>query len=358
MSTAALSPRTHRLEFLDSCRGLAALCVVLYHFLNTRTPLLHTLLDGVENLGAVGVYTFFFVSGFIIPVSLQRYPLPQFWRSRFFRLAPAYWFSIAIMLALGFSGFVALDPVFFTRNWSAYGLNLLMLPMMLHKPAILGVSWTLTIELIFYVLCSVLKATGLLSNRLITAYCAIGSFTLWRAVSWLGIGSKHLKAEWAVLIVVSFVGSVFYEIHTGRRNVRVLYPLLPAFLASAWLSIWFSVHAPDANPGLSASFANVVLTSLLSLGIFCVAFWMRARQFPTVLLWFGRISYSLYLMHGIIGLLVDHFLPARPYTWAVQLALALLAADLCYRFIERPTLRLAKGSHRNEITAPNAPILS
>src|SRR4051812_10734763 len=90
--------KASRIEFLDAIRGVAALAVVLYHLLAGASPFLTRWLIQKQNLGATAVYTFFFVSGFIIPVSMERRSFAQFWRSRFLRLYPVYWVAILATL--------------------------------------------------------------------------------------------------------------------------------------------------------------------------------------------------------------------------------------------------------------------
>ena len=73
-----------RLAELDTLRGIAAIMVLLLHF-------------GIFKYGGAGVDLFFIISGFVIFMSIERSRnLKAFWRSRFVRLYPSYWLSIAI----------------------------------------------------------------------------------------------------------------------------------------------------------------------------------------------------------------------------------------------------------------------
>ncbi|MDO9396682.1 MAG: hypothetical protein Q7T71_09075, partial [Herbiconiux sp.] len=72
----------------------------------------------------------------------------------------------------------------------------------------------------------------------------------------------------------------------------------------------------------------------------------RVRPFrPLAVL--ARRSYSLYMIHGPLGLTVLSLLSLRtslPFTLELGIALAVVAAatELCYRFVERPSQRLAR----------------
>ena len=95
-------------------------------------------------------------------------------------------------------------------------------------------------------------------------------------------------------------------------------------------------HAVVAPPWLV-----VVVSWLLGFALFFGFFALRQRQFPRVLLWLGRISYSFYLGHVLVFLAV----PPLHHSWAtllLDLLITALFADLSFRLIERPALRLQR----------------
>lgn len=61
-----------RYAYIDMIRGIAALAVVLAHCLERGYPGFRTFQGNVLDFGRFGVIAFFVVSGFVIPVSLQR----------------------------------------------------------------------------------------------------------------------------------------------------------------------------------------------------------------------------------------------------------------------------------------------
>ncbi|TOO76409.1 acyltransferase, partial [Vibrio parahaemolyticus] len=87
-------------------RGIAALAVVIYHYLY-RYNELYTHQD--LNLdwaywGKYGVQLFFIISGFVIFMSLERVKKPlDFIASRFTRLFPAYWIALIITTLVVYS---------------------------------------------------------------------------------------------------------------------------------------------------------------------------------------------------------------------------------------------------------------
>src|SRR4051794_36699042 len=94
-----------RIDYLDGLRGVAATLVLIGHAAEetcatVSAPTLDRILDYV-GFGRIGVVAFFCVSGFVIPFSFRPPDaVRNFAISRFFRLYPAYWLSLALFLAL------------------------------------------------------------------------------------------------------------------------------------------------------------------------------------------------------------------------------------------------------------------
>src|SRR6218665_1067637 len=138
-----------RLLEIDALRGIAAMAVVLFHYTTRLRELYPTTPETLFSVpwGHHGVNLFFILSGFVIFMTLERASRPMdFVVSRFSRLYPAYWFSVALTFAvvawLGLEG-KSVSP------GAAIG-NLLMFHSLFHIPHVDGVYWTLEVELLFY----------------------------------------------------------------------------------------------------------------------------------------------------------------------------------------------------------------
>lgn len=156
LAEAGTKAAASRLGWLDAMRGFAALCVVFDHVsYHVLLPLRHFLSHHLD-LGQYGVYVFFLVSGYIIPASLERKgSVREFWAGRAFRLYPPYLVALAISL-VGFAfGVVSLAGA--NRHWLIAGLSwLLMMPNMMAGANIPNVTWTLSYEMVFYLLVAAL----------------------------------------------------------------------------------------------------------------------------------------------------------------------------------------------------------
>jgi peptidoglycan/LPS O-acetylase OafA/YrhL len=149
-----------RLAWLDAMRGFAALCVVFdhssYHVLLPVRNFLYHWLD----FGQYGVFVFFLVSGYIIPASLERKgSVRGFWIGRAFRLYPPYVVALVISI-IGFElGKVTLDGA--QHDWRMSITSwVLMMPNMMGGANVPNVTWTLSYEMVFYLLVAALFSVG------------------------------------------------------------------------------------------------------------------------------------------------------------------------------------------------------
>src|SRR3954470_15818999 len=145
-----------RLAWLDALRGLAALAVVFDHGSTLVVTSTHSFLYQWFNFGQYGVFVFFLVSGYIIPASLERKgSVRGFWVSRGFRLYPLYALAILAAAAAYTLGYGTLRGAQHHPFQSA-AADLLMLPNVLGGPNVPNVTWTLSYEMVFYLLLAAL----------------------------------------------------------------------------------------------------------------------------------------------------------------------------------------------------------
>jgi peptidoglycan/LPS O-acetylase OafA/YrhL len=151
-----------RLAWLDLLRGVAALVVALHHATYYFTPRLRAGMVGWFDPGLYGVLVFFLVSGYIVPASLERHGrVRSFWISRLTRIYPLLTVACAAMLVpfvLGVrdlrAGLSAYAPV------TAVLAHATMLQDVLGVPNIINVLWTLSYEMLFYLLVVAFFVTG------------------------------------------------------------------------------------------------------------------------------------------------------------------------------------------------------
>ncbi len=316
-------------------RGLAALLVVVQHS-PMRFAKTHL------SFGLGGVVAFFLVSGFIIPVSLERYgSLLRFWTGRFLRIAPLYYVCAGLVTYLMVKRYGAL----FTSHmhWDRYLVaNALLLQHAMHVPFAVDVSWTLTYEVAFYVVCSVLFAAGVQARSTVWLWTGM-ALSLAASAGYRAVSHHALAATALGLVVTALYGTVVFRCFDGTvSRAAVLWPLPALFALVGFMARTREVTAlGGVEDGSYASGASSTLLSwALGFAVFGAVFFLRQRQFPAVLLWLGRISYSLYLVHGSLRLVWPYPLDGSMTGYPLLVVVSVPLSWATYSLIETPANRL------------------
>src|SRR3954467_9972696 len=212
-----------RLAFIDTLRGIAVLAVLFQHVLEVivqKHPtgayywLFHDAIGYYMNFGRFGVVLFFLVSGFVIAFSFPNSaaPVRDFAVSRVFRLYPAYWTSILI----GLVTLLALDGK--TYALPQFLANLTMLQTFVNVPNLWIFYWTLAIELLFYIGCTILFAMGLLDGRF-TAVAIVIVAALVGTAAAIVVENRTVSSLMEVGLNLSamFLGKVIRDMVIGEK---------------------------------------------------------------------------------------------------------------------------------------------
>ena len=367
-----------RFGFIDAQRGLAALLVIWLHatevFVQLPTSsagvLLHELSAAIDT-GRIGVVLFFAISGFVIPSSLravghQTTPdaLRVFFIRRVFRLYPAYWISV---LGAALLGLYLMTPF----SLQTVLLNLTMVQSMFGAPDVLGLYWTLRIELIFYVACALLFTLRALHQPRWLVIGMIGGpivFSIlprvihWLNPNWFDPGStgelRNYLYVYGLFISIMFWGALFRCWHDRDRAssakpfpriIQTFFILFPLGVCTSPLLIWiFYAQLPSAYASKILVLA-VPLSSGLGLFILLSTKLQINHRFST---WLGEISYSMYLFHPIVFYTLFVLLRDQRLPWladahlSVHLLLSVLGSiavsAVVYYAVEKPMIRLGR----------------
>ena len=336
-----------KLPSLDLGRFVAAGLVVLFHYgyllanLRGERPF-----DLLFRGGHAGVEYFFVLSGFIILYAHRRdigrpEQVGGFFRKRAIRILPMLWLTLIVWGTLRIV--LAGRTTHGATGWDTILLDMLLLP---HAgPTVLGVTWTLTRELVFYLLFSLLivnRRAGIVA--LIAWQAGVLAATLlrlslgpWGAALFdvhnLGFGVGLLIAAAGIrgspgqaraaawLGALGFAALLLMEWRIGGPVDAELRPL------GRWLS-----------PVLYTAAAGLCLAGLAALDARAPR---RERPWLQAL---GGCSYVLYLVHNPVGSIAFRVLdrsPVRLGPEAMMLALAAIAvaaALALHWWIERPLM--------------------
>ncbi|HEU4997980.1 MAG TPA: acyltransferase [Lapillicoccus sp.] len=387
----ASKTRAGRLEFLDTVRGVAALVVALQH---TSEQVWTEVLGWSHTWfrpGEWGVLAFFLCSGFIIPASLEkRGKLGEFWIGRFFRLWPLY-LAALLLVVIGYLVLPGLNLAGGTNTVAVLGVNATMAQVFTEYPILIGASWTLGYELVFYLLVSGLfalkvhrnsaaMATGLFGAALVlggtvpvfllsrfsgthgtivagmlllvaapvlfvkgvpTKMRIVAAVTMVPAVLMLA-NRPHDMYFSLILLGTMFTGTVMYRMTTGDVSPKMAWSVFLGAMAAIAL-LFRAYHVGYAEPitGATPQWWTEAVTFLGAYVFFGAMLLLRRHEFPRVLVYLGTISYSVYLMHGVVLILMPH-IGSGITTFLLWNVVTIAGASLTYRFIEKPAIELGR----------------
>jgi peptidoglycan/LPS O-acetylase OafA/YrhL len=315
-------------------RFVAALMVVVTH----ATFYMSTRVDSTINVwgsGTQGVPIFFVISGFVmVQASKSLITRDDGWKpfilSRIIRIVPLYW-------ALNFLKIIQISAVpslaFVRPDFSNIALSLLFIPSRNVNGAVetfYGVGWTLNFEMFFYFLFALaifLKARiEIFMGVILIAVAVLSTIRTdsWPAVTTL-FNSIVLNFLWGILIAQLL-----------RLDLKI--PPIFAFLALC-LGLLFIFAFPHA-PLIGLQYAMLVGGVVLLEG-------KMGHYVPKVLIFGGDSSYSLYLVHPMVGVFVAVTLYKLHITSAIIGVSAIIVfsfgvSALTYTYFERPVTQYLK----------------
>jgi len=327
----AWSSSDHRDRFIDALRGTSALAVMLYHFnVGSYYPEL-THWRRLTSYGYLGVAVFFVISGYCIGKSWLKSPgTGAFLGQRFRRIYPAYAASLGfiILCALVRKQFGGTNDVARIPTTPASILAVLTLSTEPAStvPTMNRVYWSLTYEVFFYLVMGLVLCVPTIIRQRQALLGVHGAFCA------------------LALSGVSFTGTPLFFVNDWN------------FFAMGMGVCLVSVRAPEALWFLSIS--GVTLAANAALGRLGPYDWAAMASVfllllphryiaPHPLVFLGRISYSLYLLHVPVALyvflrlvrpLIGESRPRFALMQAVAAALVIAAATLFHRVFEKPFL--------------------
>jgi peptidoglycan/LPS O-acetylase OafA/YrhL len=353
--------KADRYVFIDALRGIAALAVLFHHLLHntvlevTLRRILPVWAQVLSHHGVLGVEIFFVISGFVIAHSLRATPttpraMGNFILRRQLRLDPPYWTMLAFTLLLAaiearIPGLVrgALPSV------RTILINLFYLQNVTGMDQILPVAWTLCLEIQFYLLFIVILSTGAFFGRPTKGEVTVGTTTIVFVIGALSLGlssRQHNFGAWFLPLWVYFAGGCLCCWALTRR-------------INTWIFITFSVLFGMVAAALRMPAMNAGLVTVVGLYVVGRMGHLTDWLGGPIPQYFGRISYSLYLVHLPVlsvvmrgGYKLTHTNRWAAIGWFFAAAMcSVLVAHLLYVLVERPSMRLASKLKPRPVTA-------
>lgn len=344
-SDTPLQISSPRIAELDALRGIAAVGVMLYHYLHRygslyghRDPLWFTI-----DHHTFGIPMFFMLSGYVITMILQKPQRPlDFVFSRFSRLFPAYWACLLLtFIGVHWWGLEGRESSLEALSW-----NVLMFQQFLGKGFVDGAYWTLSVELSFYAWMLLLLVTRQLKRVewLIALWLAL---SFWNAFFRRDMGI-NLDDRLEIFLLFDYAhyfaaGILVYRLrHQGITAARLLlFGMCFGFVAEIYK------HPNDA-------------IALFGMGLFLIAVF---RKLPILasrpLVFVGTISYPFYLLHQNLGYIAIRELSLRGVNSNLAIILTMVlvgaAATIITYTVEKPALSFLRTIYRTRYT-PNVEI--
>ncbi len=327
-----------RLRELDSLRGIAAVCVLLFHLSYHTDP--HRQFPIQFPWGHYGVELFFVISGFVILMTLEKSAnLAEFVVSRATRLYPTYWCAVLFTTCV-----VALLTPEKAVPMTAVAVNLTTVQALARVTNVDPSYWTLTVELVFYLLLGAwFKFRG--AGRSDIETYAIGwllAAALLRTV--LLLQHRELPGFVATPLLLYYgqffiCGICLYRLYSNNFSGVTLLTLAGACAMSLFGGASASFNtAPVPYFLLTCAIAGVVFLASHS--------WLPLLRNP-VLIFFGEISFPLYLIHQKVGetlMSVAYVHHCRAWLSIPTVLLILVAiAFLIHELIEVPARTLLRS---------------
>ncbi len=365
---------------IDGLRALAVLLVVCFHsWWIWPDRWVHGFVQAEYPIGNAwtGVHLFFVLSGFLLFQPYARWlfglgaqPSTRlFYTRRLLRVAPAYWASLLILVALApitlaALGDLLLHAVYLSNLTSAttYSIN--------------GVYWTMAVEVQFY---AILPGLAVLMHRLTSRYAPA------RAIAIVIGGVVLISAFWMLLlqhriflnipvIGSALIGNAALPYWIGIFGLGMACGALYVYVQQVWhpnaaqrerlkaLCTWGVIAAllvvaavlllkPLQDFSALDLLFGVVYAGLLLGVLFGVPVLRRVFETP-VLRFIGLISYSIYIWHyAVMHALVPLVAPitSQPervlLTAVLDLAISLPVAYVSFRLTEKPFFNLRRQAH-------------
>ena len=351
-----------RFENINLLRAFAAISVVVYHVIVYTDwqsfPMTGPLLT--FRIGWIGVDLFFVISGFVITrsaLSLWRAEpstfIRTYWARRLARIVPLYLLTSVLWILLFLPNFFEQPPlralwqiaahITFIHTFWPFTFN-----------AINGVTWTLGLEMQFYLLVAFLVPwlARTSAMRIWVAFVLIA--WIWRGVMvYFSVGLEPVRIFMRTMqlpgMLDVFGAGIFLALWLDRRpepRKRAVWLWGTAAIASGTLCM--SVYLANAtywdSPAMMTFWRTLLGMFFLCIVATAVHLPSIARTWPLRPVWYlGQVSYGIYLWH-LFALKLCLRIPGltSAEVLVITLGLTVLLAATSWHFFESPILDAAR----------------
>ncbi|MGH7814493.1 MAG: acyltransferase family protein [Candidatus Binataceae bacterium] len=393
-ASEAAAPRYYVPE-LDTLRFFSFLCIFGFHIIDLdlmRNMPLSSWKPGlalhIVMMTGISIDLFFVLSSYLITKLLLKewsregqVDIKAYYVRRILRIWPLYYFFAALAFALSrLGGEFSVGPAYMMSIlvfFANYGIvEAFAHPAQWHANLVVGPLWTVSAEEQFYLLWPLAIRTGSNRRAAILSIAILAIVLADRIRAGLGILGPPVSLLTVFTHLDSFAVGILLAAVPRFDRVKDLRLLSRVGLVAAGLAAWYFAVTFGNYPNPNAAPIAVILSypaAAFGSGAFVLAAIGAGKAGARFLLnewflYFGRISYGLYVYHGLIitvmqipisSLLLRWFHPWGWPFWIAEIvyilasfSLTALVAAASYRWLESPFLRL-----KNRFThVPSRPV--
>jgi peptidoglycan/LPS O-acetylase OafA/YrhL len=303
-----------RMPELDSIRGLAILMVLVFHgFMRYEhadaIPRAMAVFIDVTRVGRLGVNLFFVLSGFLITGllvdSVRRADyFRRFYVRRVSRILPAFYATLVLLVVTRHAprAFLGFSAVFLANLSPLFGVTMAY-----------AVLWTLAVEEHFYLVWPMIVRHMTMRNLLRLCAAIVLFDPMLRAISYV-FASRHgtewndvARYTWNAadgMVLGCILALSVREFHwTRKRALRIAAGVMAGAAAIFCAGLPFGIatrHGTLLGAAMQEVPWNFIFGGMLTLFLVLGTGQWKGLVVMPVLMFLGRISYGLYLIHFLI----------------------------------------------------------
>ena len=396
--------KTKRIDSLDSIRGIASIVVMIYHcvlcffvfYTNNIEPSTNIFLKVLNYTpfhlviaGTESVLLFFVLSGFVLslpflnkkPYSYKSYALQRFCRIYIPYIFVMVLSSTLMILLSDYQPITELTDAF-NHRWEhpltieAVFSYILMLGYDVNN--VNGATWSLVHEMRISLIFPLLMLIIVRLNWIKSLLLGLGSMAfLW--VLTKAIAQKIFISE-PINYLLNSIGDTFFyctffimgavlakcshQVSKKIKKLKLNHKIILLALSFLLINKTLLNLIPFGQDGILSVLGSLIIQWIVALGIIILFSLVlnskRIEAFLTKksLLWVGKISYSIYLIHPVIIMLCGKFLSKLiPLSVAICLVpvFTLPIASLMYKYIEVVSIKLGKDFSVKKVSKSEQP---
>lgn len=325
-----------RMPLIDALKAISCLLIIMHHLAiygpmsDIAYLLIPALIDWLREYGRIAVQMFFVVAGFLLAakfapqgLSLVTTPIPPI-RQRYLRLIMPY--LAALTLAIGCAALARLwmqhESIPAAPNLSQLLAHIFLLQDLLNQDVLSAGIWYVAIDFQLFVLTILLLWT---SNRIQYQYPGLKmvrmlGLALIISLTTISLFFFNRDSYWDETALYFFgsygLGMLIYWTSTSKHWIYWFIVLIALILVALTLDFRFRIAA--------AGSVMVILGLARHYDI------LESRWVPGYLAYLGRASYSIFLVHFPVSLIINaaffKFLPHQPVVHLLGLFLAIAAS--------------------------------